>query len=361
MRTSSGECEISIGPGLLENLGSIVRRASPRACAAFLVMDEAIAPTLGELVKSRVEHAGVGVTCMRMHAAETNKTLATVERVFELMLRAGIERDSVVIALGGGIVCDIAGFTAATFHRGLPLVMAPTTLLAMVDASIGGKNGVNFGSLKNMVGTIWPPRAIVIDPVSLASLPIRHVRCGLAESIKVALLGHDALLEGVVAMPARIEQRDWRGVSELIAASAAIKARIVETDEREDSPTGRASLNLGHTFAHAFELLPGLDLMHGEAVAIGLAAAAHAARVLGRLSETRASQWRSVIERAQLPLRLPQPIPLATLLPLMQRDKKARHGRIRLVLPCAAGGAELVDDVPIDVIRAALLEIGATA
>jgi 3-dehydroquinate synthase len=388
LRTRSAACAIIIETGQLAKLGETVRAHVADTNKALLVIDDAIASTHGETAWRSLEHADFAAQTCTIRALESNKTLATVELLYTAMLDAGLERTSPVIALGGGIVCDIAGFAAATFQRGVPIVMAPTTLLAMVDASIGGKNGVNFGSglramgsgpnsgasgpqpaahssqpfLKNIVGTIWQPRAIVIDPAVLATLPERHVRCGLAECIKVAMLRDESLLPMITEAPGWVEANDWPRVNELIARCAAIKSSIVAQDEREDeaSGDGRALLNLGHTFAHAFELIEPLELLHGEAVAIGLCAAASVARRTGRIDDAHEKKWRRIIEGVGLPAQLPASVPVAKLLDLMRRDKKVRLGKHRLVLPITTG-AELVNDVPESVIVEALIEIGATA
>lgn len=365
LRTASGASVITIEPGQLTRLGELVRSHLRDADRALLVVDEAVANTHADVAWRSLERADIAAGVATVHAAEANKSLATVERLYAEMLAARLERTSPVIALGGGIVCDIAGFAAATFQRGVPVIMTPTTLLAMVDAAIGGKNGVNLacdgGAIKNAVGTLWQPRAIVIDPAVLATLPMRHVRSGLAECIKVALLRDEAMLDVIADVPGWVEAGAWGRVSEVIARSAAIKASIVERDEREDASSlaGRAVLNLGHTFAHAIELVPDLDVHHGEAVAIGLVAAAHVARRLGRIDESREMRWREVITSAGLSVQLPHAVPVATLLASMRRDKKVKDSKIRLVLPAAKGGAELVDGVAEADIVAALLAIGA--
>jgi len=371
LRTKTADCAITIAPGSLSSLGAIVRSALPHADKALLIIDSAVESAHGVTASNALASADFITASCTIEAREANKSLATVETVYAAMLDAGLERGSPVVAVGGGVVCDIAGFAAATFHRGVPIVMVPTTLLAMVDASIGGKNGVNInvgsaGALKNMIGTVWQPRAIAIDPETLATLPMRHIRCGLAESIKVAMLRDEAMLAMIGDAVARVEARDWNAIADLIARSAAIKVSIVEQDEREDDSAsggggGRALLNLGHTFAHAFELIGELDLMHGEAVAIGLCAAASIARRTNRINDAQEKLWRDVIISTGLPTQLPRSVPMTKLLDLMRRDKKVRHGKHRLVLPTDAGGAELVDDIDECMIGVALIEIGATA
>ena len=361
LRTAHATCEIVIEPGSLARLGETVRRHAPTAQRTLLVVDDAIGETHGETAWKSLGAADFTTAMCRVVALEQKKTLAATEQLYEAMLDAGLERTSPVVALGGGLVCDVAGYAAATFQRGVPIVMAPTTLLAMVDASIGGKNGVNFGEYKNMIGTISQPAAIVSDPEALATLPERQVRCGMAECIKAALLRDESLLPGILALPEQVAASDWSSVGATIARCAALKVAIVEQDEREDNSAsgGRALLNLGHTFAHALELIDSLDLMHGEAVAIGLCAAAAVARRLGRVDLALESHWRDVVQQAKLPTQLPRSVPVTRLLDIMRRDKKVRQGKHRLVLPAADGGVSVVDDVPENVIAVALVEIGA--
>jgi 3-dehydroquinate synthase len=276
---------------------------------------------------------------------------------------AGLERGSPVVALGGGIVGDTAGFAAATFMRGVPLVQVPTTLLAMVDAAIGGKTGVNYGLPgdglgKNMIGAFWQPRAVVVDPLVLETLDPRDFRCGLAECIKHALIADASLLGFLAERAAAIRRLDTDALVTLIERCARIKVEIVQQDERE---TGRrALLNLGHTFAHALEARKHTDLRHGEAVAIGLVAAARCAVRTGRLSAADEQRIGSVLEAFDLPLRMPTPIGVSELVATMRYDKKVAAGRLRLVLPAGLGAAEITDDVPADAVSAAWAHVGAS-
>ncbi len=364
MRLPGAAYDVMIGPGLLERLGTIAAGLSP-SHAALLAVDERIAAGHGEGALRSLREAGFTPITVRLIAEESHKTLDAVRRVYQAMVSAGgrFERGSPVVALGGGIVGDVAGFAAATYLRGVPLIQVPTTLLAMVDAAIGGKTGVNLelpgsGLGKNMVGSIWQPRAVLADPRLLATLGARDFRCGLAECVKAAMIADAGLLDFLSERAEAILKLETEAIVSLIDRCARIKAAIVQEDERE---TGRrALLNLGHTFAHAIESRDN-GLKHGEAVAIGLAAASECAVRTGRLSEGDRQRVVHLLERFGLPLRLPKPDPAEALSRLMRLDKKVAGGRVRLVLPQGLGAASLVDDVPPEVILAAWSAVGARA
>ena len=269
-----------------------------------------------------VTQAGIGldVEVGREHRVftigdgERAKTLATVEELCRAWSQWGLTRADQVVAVGGGVVTDTAGFAAAVYHRGVAVVHVPTTLLGMVDAAIGGKTGVNLPEGKNLVGAFWQPSAVVCDTDALASLPGREQRSGRGEMAKYHFLTGDDLL----ALP----------LAERIAACVRIKAAVVVADEREDPGrrTGRATLNYGHTLAHALESAGGYDLRHGEAVAVGLAFAAALARDLGRIGDDRVAEHRRVLDAYGLPAALPPGADVDRLLELMARDKKALAG-----------------------------------
>ncbi|MHC4801101.1 MAG: 3-dehydroquinate synthase [Planctomycetota bacterium] len=361
--------DITIEPGLLARVGTLVAdvAASP---AALLAVDEKIAGDHGAAALGSLREAGYTATVAPLTARESAKTLDTVRSLYDVMLsagghgRGGLDRSSPVVALGGGIVGDTAGFAAATFMRGLPLVQVPTTLLAMVDAAIGGKTGVNValpggGLGKNLAGAIWQPRAVLVDPLVLSTLDPRDLRCGLAECVKHALIVDASLLDWLREQAAAIQRLDPDILVTLIERSARIKVGIVEQDERE---TGRrVLLNLGHTFAHALESRQHLDLRHGEAVAIGLVAAARCAARTGRLEADDEKRIVEVLEVLGLPVRMPAPADEDELIRAMHYDKKVMAGRRRLVLPTGLGAAEITDDVADDAVRAAWEHVGAVA
>lgn len=352
---------VRVDRGLLERLGELVQAVVPHE-RAMLAVDAAIAETHGDVAASALRAAGADLAVFPIEAAETHKTLQTVQKMYDVMLAAPLERGSPVIALGGGVVGDVAGYAAATYMRGVPLVQVPTTLLAMVDASIGGKTGVNHprpdGLLgKNLIGAFWQPAAVFADPDVLRTLDARDLRCGLAECVKHGVLGDAELLAMLGEQIESISHADPDVMEDLIERSARIKIAIVEADEREQGQ--RALLNLGHTFAHAVEPMRELDLRHGEAVAIGLVAAARCAHAAGRLEASDADAIETLLAALGLPTRLPRPIDLEQVMRAMHSDKKVTGGRIRLVLPTALGAAVIADDVPPSLVEAAWRQVGA--
>jgi 3-dehydroquinate synthase len=355
--------DVRIEAGALETLGAFVSSLAPHA-RACLVVDARIADAHGARAEASLRDAGYDPIVHPIEADEREKRLATVERLYAVMLAARLERRSPVVAVGGGIVGDVAGFAAATYLRGVPLVQVPTTLLAMVDASVGGKTGVNFplpgGDLgKNLVGAFWQPVGVLADPRVLATLDRRDLRCGLAECIKHAVIADATLLDRIEAAADAIEALDEAVLEEIIARCVQIKATIVAADEREAGI--RALLNLGHTFGHAVEPIKEQDLRHGEAVAVGMCAAARCAAATGRLAEADAERIERVIARVGLPTALRQAAPVERLVTAMGFDKKVSGDRLRLVLPTSIGAAETVDDVDRSVIERAWQAVGAAA
>ncbi len=353
--------EVLIEPGLLGRVGRCAAEVAPHA-NALLAVDEQIAGRYGRRANASLKTAGYTTSTVPLPARESDKTLHAVEALYEVMLAARLERGSPVIALGGGIIGDIAGFAAATYLRGVPFLPVPTTLLAMVDSAIGGKTGVNVklpgGRLgKNLIGAFWQPKAVVVDPQLLESLDQRDFRCGLAECVKYAVLADASLLEFLSDNAADLARLQMDLLVTLIERCVRIKVEIVEQDERD---TGRRTLlNLGHTFAHAIEAHQHLDLRHGEAVSIGLAAAAHLAVLTGRLKSDEQKRITQVLEGFKLPLRLPQSVEVDQLLNAMLYDKKASGGRLRLVLPTGLGTAEVTDDFPASAVKDAWMHVGA--
>lgn len=286
--------------------------------------------------------AGCEVTRFSIGDGEGAKTLATVETLCRGFASMGLTRADAVVAVGGGVVTDTAGFAAATYHRGVPVVHVSTTLLGMVDAAIGGKTGVNLPEGKNLIGAFWQPAAVVCDLDSLETLPIRERRSGFGEMAKYAFLGVD----GLAAME----------LEEAVAACVAVKASFVVGDEREavGSIGGRVLLNYGHTLAHALETDGSFDLRHGEAVAIGLVFAARLAERLGRIDSERVAEHRSVVEAYDLPAGLPSGRDPGRLIDLMSRDKKAVDG-LTFVLD-GPRGVEAVAGVNAEVVRELLAD-----
>lgn len=267
---------------------------------------------------------------------EREKSLATVEKLYRGLMAAGADRSTFILAVGGGMVSDVAGFAAATYMRGLEFGFVPTTLLAQVDASIGGKNGVNIDGYKNMAGTFAQPRFVVCDPALLSTLPEREFRAGMAEVVKAAVIADSDLFERIERSSLGALRTDTDLLADAISASVRVKADIVGRDEHETGE--RRKLNLGHTLAHAIEKCSS-EMNHGEAVAVGMALISDAALRLGVLSATDRDRIRGLLER--LGFRLDPPVPLPRLLEETGRDKKSEGEMLRIVLPAGIGDCEV--------------------
>ena len=357
--------EILVGYEILSSLGSIVQGVSPSK-KHFFIVDEKVQETHAQIAVQSFEEDSACAEPFGIDAVESNKVMPTVEAIWSSMLRDGCDRGTNCIAIGGGLTGDIGGFAAASFMRGVPFVQVPTTLLAMVDASIGGKTGVNVplptadgGSVlgKNLAGAFWQPKVVVADVATLSTLDNRQFRCGLAECVKHAMLGNDGMLQLLLEQVDAIFARDAGVLVELVTMSAQIKADVVAADEREAGC--RALLNLGHTFAHAIEPIPELRLFHGEAVSIGLVAAVACAEACGLVDGVRGDLLRSLLVSLGLPTRLPMPVHIDRLLDVMRVDKKAIDSSIRLVLP-TENGADVVENVDDSAIALAWASVGAT-
>jgi 3-dehydroquinate synthase len=306
-------------------------------------------------IASSLEEAGIEWLRLPVDDGDENKDLAQVARVVDRMAEAGVVRDATVVAVGGGVVGDLAGFIAATYMRGIGLVHVPTTLVSQVDSSIGGKVGVNHRSSKNLVGTFYPARLVLADPCTLRTLPERELACGMAEVIKTALVGSQRLfrfLEEELSRGGRGKIREIDFLAECVRRCIEVKGRIVEGDPFDRGL--RHLLNLGHTAGHAIEAAAGYrGVSHGEAVALGLLAALRIAEARGMAGEALSDRTRRLLETCGLPTRLP-PVDREALLRALRLDKKRRNGRMRFVLPMRPGRAKLVDDVDDEEILSAL-------
>lgn len=338
---------------------------------AFLVADGNLPTPRVDQAQSALRDAGWRVSTFTFVPTEARKSLATLAEVLAAMETAHHERGDPLIALGGGIVGDLAGFAAASYRRGVPVIQCPTTLLAMVDASVGGKTAVNLTvregvTLKNAAGAFHQPALVVADLAMLDSLPPRELRCGLAECLKHGLIAADwgdpGLLDWTAPRLGALRSLEPAALTELVRRNVAIKARVVADDVYERSPSGgRALLNLGHTFAHAIEPLPHLSpdgspanapLQHGEAVGLGLIAAAAAAVAAGRAATALIDDTRRLVAGAGLPTAVAGLPDDNTLTALMSHDKKAAKGVIRLILPLGGGRAAVLPDAQPRVIAA---------
>ena len=341
---------ILIGPGLLADDAVLAGQVGARD--VLLVSNEVVAPLWAPRVRAALGRCRV-VECI-LPDGEAHKGLAAFSQVIDALAAARMNRDCVVLALGGGVVGDVAGFAAACWQRGVDFVQLPTTLLAQVDSAVGGKTGVNHPSGKNLIGAFHQPRAVVADTDTLATLPQRQLRAGLAEVIKCGLLRDTGLFDWLEKNVLAVLDRDPQALTFAIRSACECKAAIVAADEREHGE--RALLNLGHTCAHAIETATGHgEWLHGEAVAMGLELAAQLAVRLGWLDAAEAARLRALLVLAGLPVD-PPAIDAGRALELMGMDKKVRAGRIRLVLPRRIGLATCTDDYPPAMLRTLLQE-----
>lgn len=375
---TQSEYEVRFGAGSLDELPHLLAQRSGMAPSRVLLVHDAALPvqTL-QLATAPLAAAGITPVSHPLVATETDKSLAAFQGLLEAMTTLRIDRSEVIVALGGGIVGDLAGFAASVYRRGVAIVQCPTTLLAMVDASVGGKTAVNLtvsdaGSTttlkKNMVGSFHQPIAVIADTRTLLTLAPRDLRAGLAECVKHAMISGDAsdvaALNGSID---RITSLDLDALSVLIGRNVAIKARFVESDVFETAPDdagGRALLNLGHTFGHALETQANLHpenapgpLRHGEAISLGLVAASTTAAAIGMIEQAHLNNIRSLLSRIGLPVQVRNVPEDARMLELMSHDKKVMTGDLRLILPCGPGLARVVRNPPVEAICAGLAAI----
>jgi len=341
---------IHIGRGLLAR-ADLVAGAIPQRRAA-IVTNDTVAPLWLERLAGPLEAAGVACVRIVVPDGERHKDWATLDRVIGELLARRCDRRTAIVALGGGVVGDLAGFAAATYQRGVPFVQVPTTLLAQVDSSVGGKTAINHPLGKNMVGAFHQPQLVLADTDTLATLPERELRAGLAEAIKHGAIRDAALFAWLEANVERLVARDADALAHAVKRSVEIKADVVGRDERETGE--RAVLNFGHTFGHAIETGLGYGTwLHGEAVAAGMVMAAALSVRLGLLDPQSAARLRRLVERAGLPAAGPQ-LTADRYLELMSVDKKADAGQLRFVLLERLGAAVVRADVAPDALRATL-------
>jgi 3-dehydroquinate synthase len=363
LRVDLGEraYDILIGDGLLERAGELLAPIL-RLPRAVLVTDRHLAETPHpERLERSLARAGVAVRRVTLPPGEATKGMDQLERLLDDLLAHGAERRLTVIAMGGGVVGDLAGFAAAILLRGVDYVQVPTTLLAQVDSAVGGKTGINSRHGKNLIGAFHQPRAVLIDTGTLATLPERELKAGYAEVVKYGLIRDARFFDWLEANGPAVLAGDPRAQAHAIRRSLAIKAAIVVADERETG-TERALLNFGHTFAHAYEALAGYGggLLHGEAVSIGMGQALRLSHRLGHLSGQDAERARRHLERLAMPLRPADlglgPFPTDGLLAAMGRDKKVQDARLRFILLRRIGDAYLSADVPEAAVREVLAD-----
>jgi shikimate kinase / 3-dehydroquinate synthase len=337
--------DVRVQPGGLDNLGEMLRQRQ-MAGPVVLVSDQNVAARYAGQVENALRGSGYTVNLALIEAGEEYKTMQTISGLWAAFMTAGIERSSTIVALGGGVVTDQAGFAAATYLRGVRWVAVPTTLLGMVDASLGGKTGVDLPQGKNLVGAFHAPSLVLADPHTLATLPTGELRSGLAETIKHGILADQRLLSCCAALKRLDDPQELAArLPEIVARGMAVKVRVIEVDPFEQGQ--RAALNLGHTVGHAIELASGFRLRHGEAVAIGMIVEARMAEDMGLAEPGLSETIAGLLADAGLPTEIPADLETDKILRAMQLDKKRAGSKVRFALPVRLGEAKVgveVDD-----------------
>lgn len=337
--------DILIGPGLLARAGELLRPLK-LGQHGVIITDSNVGPTYAEPLQAALRAAGLQTEVLDVPAGEASKSLRQANRLFEKLPPLHLDRQSFVIALGGGVVGDLAGFVAASYLRGLALIQIPTSLLAQVDSSVGGKTGVNLPQGKNLVGAFYQPRLVLADTETLRTLPERELRAGFAEVIKHGAIRDAGFFEWLEANHRQVLSLDHGAVAHVVRHCCEIKGAIVSQDERESGI--RAFLNFGHTIGHAMEALDEyVGLLHGEAISMGMVCAAHLSVKRTGLAEAQAGRLEALIQASGLPTRLGDKYNLEALLEAMRLDKKARGGQLRFVLLKTLGEA-VVSEVVTD-------------
>ena len=339
---------IYVGGEIIHRLGEFLQQAGLRGKVA-VVTNSTVAQLYLDPVNQALARAGFESASVLVPDGEEYKNLESLATIYDHLVRARLERKSSVVALGGGVVGDLAGFAAATYLRGVPYVQIPTTLLAQVDSSVGGKTGVNHPEGKNLIGAFYQPRLVLIDVDVLDTLPRRDLVAGLAEVIKYGIIEDAELFQLLEGKIERLIDLDREVLTQVIAASCAIKARVVEQDEREDDY--RAVLNFGHTLGHALEAATGYnDFLHGEAVAVGIAKAAAISVRQGFCDRQSLARIRALIEKAGLPAELPKSVTAQSLIQGLEVDKKSAGGKIKFVMCAGIGKTRFHSLTPAEVL-----------
>ena len=341
---------ICIGRGLLTRF-ELIRKAV-RSCQVMVITNETVAPLYLETLKQAF--IDLQCDCIVLKDGEQYKNQQSLESIYHGLIEHGHHRDTTLVALGGGVIGDITGFAASCYQRGVDFIQIPTTLLAQVDASVGGKTAINFGKAKNMIGSFYQPKAVFIDVDVLKTLPEREFKAGLAEVIKYGLIGDADFFNWLESRLPHFDNKSTAHLIQTVSYCCKIKADIVQKDEREKGI--RAYLNLGHTFAHALEALSEYKRwLHGEAVAIGLVCAATMSYKLGKLSLDSVNRIEAVIAQIGLPTHIPADIDCDMLIELMDKDKKVLANKKHFILLREIGDCYITNDVDDDLIKETLL------
>jgi 3-dehydroquinate synthase len=355
LRVNLGErsYDIAVATDALPGVGAFARERSP-GVGALVVTDVHVEPH-ARVVRKSLETAGFRTGLAVLPAGEAQKSLDVARGLYDQLIDLPADRRTLVVAVGGGVIGDLAGFVASTYARGLPLLMVPTSLLAMVDSSVGGKVAVNHPRAKNLIGTFHQPIGVCIDTATLTTLPDREYRSGLAEVVKYGVILDAEFFEYQEQHAPALLARAPEAVRHVVLRSCRLKADVVEKDEREETGL-RAVLNYGHTFAHAFETAAGYGgWLHGEAVAAGMVCASRLAERRGLVTADVTDRQVRLLQEFQLPV-APEAWPVEDLLRTMRSDKKAVAGQMRFILPRRLGAVALFDDVPEADVRRVLLD-----
>ena len=343
---------VYIGSGLLARAGSYLKERGFNG-RLVVITDSTVKKLYGDMLSQALEGDGFQVNILEVPPGEEQKTLENAGRLYRELTAVHAERSTPVLALGGGVIGDLAGFVAATYQRGVPLVQLPTTLLAQVDSSVGGKVAVDHGQLKNMIGAFYQPEMVIADTNALPSLPEEELINGLAEVIKSAAIRDGRFFSFLEENMEKIKSFDVNSLEEIVFQTVGIKAAVVAGDERDMGL--RHILNYGHTIGHAVESVSDFRIKHGNAVAIGMVAAARLSHRLGMLDEGDVKRLRQLIMRAGLPAEIPD-LGIEKIMQAMQHDKKVREGRVEFVLLKSIGDTVVTDDVSPSLIREVLAE-----
>ena len=347
VRHPTGRYDVLVGADLLSNLTELAQIRGPIA----VITDSNVGP-------QHASRLGDAVCLVTIPAGEQHKTLAIVQTIYDQLLAAGMDRQATLVALGGGVVGDVAGFVAATYMRGVDFVQCPTSLLAMVDASVGGKTGVDLPQGKNLVGAFKQPTAVLADVATLSTLPKEEFAAGMAEVVKHGLIGNPDLF-------AKLQRGDWKPTAKssvsrlqsLVATAIEVKRNVVQDDPFEQGR--RATLNLGHTFGHAIEQVSGYRVRHGEGVAMGLVAAANLSARLAHSDPALQGRIEAVLQAQVLPTRIPAAFAATSIYAAMFSDKKKAAGKLRFILPRDVGDVFIAEDVPETAVLAAITAVQA--
>ncbi len=350
-RLGSNSYEICIGSGLLALTGQQLKEIG-FSDRLVIITDPTVRSLYGNTLEQGLTSDGFKVTILEVPEGEEQKSLETAGRLYNELSNFYAERKTPILALGGGVIGDLTGFVAATYLRGVPLIQLPTTLLAQVDSSIGGKVAINHGLLKNIIGAFYQPRLVISDIAVLRTLDTRELSDGLAEIIKYAVIRDKGFFDYLERNLDRIKSFDDRQLEEVVAKSAEIKTKIVEKDERDLGL--RNVLNYGHTVGHAIESASDFEVEHGEAVALGMLAAGRISNKLGILDKSELIRLKGIIEKAGLPTKIPN-LKVEKIIQAVKHDKKISKGKIRFILPKSIGNVFIADEVPLSLVEQVLV------